>query len=222
MEHLVGVEVEVAVDLAGGDVVEPGDPARPPGRLQEGLGADDVGAEEPARVEDGQAVVRLGREVHDRVDLVLAEGALGPLQVADVAPDEGDPVADVVEVGQVAGVGEQVVGHHVVAGVVLGPVTDEVGTDEPGTAGNEESHGANATGPASPGANDPGSGAGPAATQHSTPGGRVVGPSVVGGAVVDVGWPSVVVVGPPAPAPLVAMVVVGRGAGATGPTVIPS
>ena len=91
------------------------------GRLEHGLGPEHVGPEEPARVEHGQAVVGLGGEVHDRVDLVLAEGLEGELAVADVAVDEGDPVLDVGQAGPVPGVGEGVVGDHGVVGVLLAP-----------------------------------------------------------------------------------------------------
>ena len=59
------------------------------------------------------------------------------LEIADVALDEGDPVLDVGQVGAVAGVGEHVEGDHVVVGVLLDPVADEVGADEAGTAGHE-------------------------------------------------------------------------------------
>ena len=110
-EGVVGVEGQVAVDLAGRDVVEARH-AGVPGGLEHGLGAEHVGAEEPARVEDGQAVVGLGGEVDDRVDGVLAQRGQGELAVADVAVDEGDPVLDVGQVGPVPGVGEGVVGHH--------------------------------------------------------------------------------------------------------------
>ena len=65
----------------------------------------------------------------------------GCLEVADVALDEGAPVRHVVEVGQVAGVGEHVVGDDGVVGVLVHPVAHEVGADEPGAAGHEEVHG---------------------------------------------------------------------------------
>ncbi len=110
------------------------------GRLGQGLGAEHVGPEEPGRVEDGQAVVRLGGEVDDHVDLVLGQGLGHRLEVADVALDEVHPALQVVEVGQVPGVGEHVEGHHGVLGVVVDPVPDEVRADEAGAAGDEKSH----------------------------------------------------------------------------------
>ena len=47
---------------------------------------------------------------------------------------------DVVEVGAVAGVGEQVERDDVVVRMALEPVADEVRADEPGAAGDEQAH----------------------------------------------------------------------------------
>ena len=41
--------------------------------LEQGLRAEDVGAEEAAGIEDAETVVRLGGEVDDRVDALLGE-----------------------------------------------------------------------------------------------------------------------------------------------------
>ena len=99
-EGVVGVEGEVAVDLARRDVVEPRDLGLARG-LEHGLGPEHVGAEETARVEDGQAVVGLGGEVDDRVDVGAARRvAQGEIAVAHVAVDEDDPVLEVDEVGR--------------------------------------------------------------------------------------------------------------------------
>ena len=138
-ELLVGVEREIAVDLAGRDVVKPVDAGRARG-FEQGLGAEDVGAEEATRIDDGEAVVRLGSEVDDRVELLLAQHALGELAVADVSFDEDDPVVHVLEACSVARVGEQVEDDDVIVRVPLEPVADEVRADEPGAAGDEDPH----------------------------------------------------------------------------------
>ena len=138
-EHLVGVEGQVPVDLAGGDVVEPGHPVAA-GRLGQGLGPDHVGLEEPRRIQDGQTVVGFGREIHDDVDVVIGQGRGHTVEVTDVALHEGDPVLHIGQVGPVACVGEHVEGHDGVIGMAVDPVADEVGSDEPGTAGHEQSH----------------------------------------------------------------------------------
>ena len=84
--------------------------------LEQGLRAEDVGAEETAGVEDGEAVVRLGGEVDDRVDALLGEQPLGRVEVADVADREPD--AELVEVARIAGVGELVECDDVVVRMV--------------------------------------------------------------------------------------------------------
>jgi hypothetical protein len=135
-ERLVGIEGKIAVDLTGRDVVEPRH-LGVPGRLEHGLGPEDVGAEEEARIEDGEGVVGLGGEVDDRVDRVAPQRLEGEPHVADVTPDEADPVLDVGQGRPVPGVRQGVVGDHGVVGVVLHPVTDEVRTDETGAPGHE-------------------------------------------------------------------------------------
>ena len=138
-EHLVRVEREIAVDLAGGNVVKPLHPDRPR-RLEQRLGAEHVRAKEAPGIDDRQAVVRLGREVHDRVELLVAQQSLGQLAVADVSFDEDDPVFNVLEARSTAGVGEQVEDDEVIVRMPLEPEADEIRADEPGAAGNEHSH----------------------------------------------------------------------------------
>ena len=83
--------------------------------------------------------MRLGGEVDDRV---APGGRLGDrLGVADVADDELD--ADALEVRRVAGVGQLVEHAHLVAGGQ--EPLDEVGADEPGPAGDQHAHRAQAT-----------------------------------------------------------------------------
>ena len=139
MEGLVRIERQVPVDLAGRDVVETPDTGLP-GRLEHRLGPEDVRAEEEARVEHGQRVVRLGGEVDDGVDPLAPQRLLGGDRIADVPLDEDDPVLDVGQAGSVAGVGEDVVDDHMVLGVLFDPVTGEVRPDKTGTSCNEKAH----------------------------------------------------------------------------------
>ena len=67
----------------------------------------------------------------------LRERLLGRLEIADVPLDEDDAVLDVGQVGAVPGIGQHVEGHHLVLGVLLDPVADEVRPDEAGTSGHE-------------------------------------------------------------------------------------
>ena len=128
-EGVFRVERQVAVDLAGRDVVEARHPV-PAGGLEQCLRAEDVGTEEAPGIDDGKAVVRLGGEVDHRVDLLLGQQPLGRVEIADVADRE--PHAEAVEVARVAGVGELVERHHVIVRMALEPPADEVGADEPG------------------------------------------------------------------------------------------
>ena len=65
---------------------------------------------------------------------------LGELAVADVALHERDPILDGRQALAISGVREQVVDDELVVRVALEPVVDEVGADEPGSAGDEEAH----------------------------------------------------------------------------------
>ena len=109
------------------------------GGVEEGHVPKHVRAEEARRIDDGEAVVRLGREVHDDFDPLVAERALG-VAVADVALHEHDPVVDRGEVRPVAGIREQVEDDDVVVRVPLEPVVHEVRADEAGPAGDEQPH----------------------------------------------------------------------------------
>ena len=77
-------------------------------RLEEQLRAEDVRTCEEARIDDGEAVVRLGREVDDDVDRVLAEHVLDQVDVCDVRLDERNALLRALEVRPVSGVRQEV------------------------------------------------------------------------------------------------------------------
>ena len=58
------------------------------GGLQQVVRADDVGVDEGAGADDRAVDVGLGREMHDRVDLLLAQQRLDRLPIDDIAFDE--------------------------------------------------------------------------------------------------------------------------------------
>ena len=68
-------------------MVEPLD-AGAAGGLEHRLRADHVRPEEAPRVDDGERVVRLGGEVDDHLDPLVAQRLLGELVVRDVALHE--------------------------------------------------------------------------------------------------------------------------------------
>ncbi len=142
MKDVVGVEGEVAVDLAGRDVVEPGHvPAGGRPRARVWVPRTLVRKNSP-----GSRTARLlwdSAAKWTTVSIGVGPDRLeGGVAVTDVTVDERDPVLDVGQVGPVPGVGEGVVDDHVIVGMVLHPVADEVGTDETGATGHEQMHGA--------------------------------------------------------------------------------
>ena len=68
---------------------------------------------------DGEAVVRLGGEVDDRVHALVADDALRQVAVGDVALHEHDPTLDILQAGTVARVREQVERDDVVVGMSI-------------------------------------------------------------------------------------------------------
>jgi hypothetical protein len=117
--------------------MEPGD-APLTGGFEERLRPEDVRAEEQTRVEYRQTVVRLGCEVHDHVNTVVAEQEVDEIELTDVALDELDVLAEAGQVGQVPRVGERVEDDDAVFWMPLGPVPHKVRPDEAGATGDEE------------------------------------------------------------------------------------
>ena len=135
-EGLVGLERQIAVHLAGRDVMEALDAVASRG-LEQHLRPDGVRSREQSGVEHREAVVRLRREVDDDLDLVLRQRARRRLGIGDVAVHERDVVRHVLAHARVR---EQVVGDDVIRRVALAPVADEVRADEAGGAGDEDAH----------------------------------------------------------------------------------
>src|SRR5205814_9237884 len=104
--------------------------------FEQRLRAEDVRAEEAAGVDHREAVVRLGGEVDDDLDPLLAEQALDKLAVADVPLNEAHVQS--VEVARVARVREEVERDDVVVRMPPEPPVDEVRADEAGGAGDKE------------------------------------------------------------------------------------
>ena len=110
--------------------------------IEQRLRPEHVRPEEPRRIDHRQRVVRLGSEVDHDLRAALAQRRLGELAIADVALDERDPILDHGQALPVTRIGEEVVDDELVSGVTREPVVDEVGADEAGSAGDEETHGA--------------------------------------------------------------------------------
>ena len=136
-EQLLAVEREVAVHLARRDVMEAVDPDAA-SRLEQRLRADDVGAEERPGVDHGQAVVRLGGEVHDDVD------PFAPAPARRARSRRCRPVRTRCGPRRHRGWDGGVVSRSSTTAwsrVVFDPVPREVRSDEAGAAGHENVHG---------------------------------------------------------------------------------
>ena len=148
--HLVGADVRVntlgmrqfqgTVHLVRRDVVE--QLAVPPaipvmlGRLKQRQGAKDIGPREGERVLDGAVHVALGSKVDHAVDIVFLKDSAHRPEVADVGAHEHiiRGLFDILQVGQVARVGQLVQVHDAVLGVLGHEEAHDVAPDEARTA----------------------------------------------------------------------------------------
>ncbi len=103
--------------------------------------AEDVRGDEDIGVGDGTIDMRLGGEMHHRVDVFLAQEFFHARPVANVTDHESEARLRLaaVEVSPVPGVGERVQHHHAITRVGGEPVLGEMRTDEARTAGDEQS-----------------------------------------------------------------------------------
>ena len=138
-EPLRIVELQIAVDLVGGHVMQP-HPV-PAYRFQDDERPDHVGLQERRRI--GQRVIHMGfgREVHHRVRLGDQLG--NEVRVGDVALHQPDLVLDGSQRFAAARVGHGVQNRHRVVRVVAHGGVHEIGADEAGATGDQQPHGGN-------------------------------------------------------------------------------
>ena len=122
--------------------------ADPASGVTKRLCTEHIGAKEAGGIVNRKAVVRLGGEVHHRRHLFLREQVLDEVLIRDVAPHEPHLAClfERREGRPIAGIGERVEDHNGVVGMTIRPKADEVGTDEPGSAGDEKAHRPNGSG----------------------------------------------------------------------------
>ncbi len=142
--------LESAVDLVGGDVVETLAlellrQALPVefGGLEEAEGAHHVGLREGEGVLDGAVHMALGGKVDDAVDVLVLHQLVDTVEVADVHTDEliVGLVLDVLEIGQVAGVGQLVEVDDAVLRILVDKQAYHMASDKSGSAGDDDIHG---------------------------------------------------------------------------------
>ena len=137
-------QLQGSVNFIGGDMVESLalEVAFPAGLcgLEEGEGSHHVGLCKGERVLDGAVHVAFGGEVDDAVDLLFAHQCEDAVEVADVHLDEAvvGLVFDVLEVGEVAGIGKFIDVDNPVLGIFLDKQADDVASDEACASGNDD------------------------------------------------------------------------------------
>ncbi len=127
------VQLEIAVHLVGGDVVQP-DPVCAY-RFQDREGADDVAVQERLRIRDRVVDVGLGGEVHDGVR--LADQRAHQLGVGDIALHQPDTVGHRCQRLLAARVRHRIEHGHRCGECLTKGEMHEVRPDEPGAAGDQ-------------------------------------------------------------------------------------
>jgi len=109
-------------------------------RVEQRLRSNHVGADERGRSGDGAIDVRLGGEVHDRIDCMRLEGAAHPFEIADVAVDEPDApaAAQSFDAGEIARIGQRIENCHATVRLSRAPMPGEIRADESGTTGDQD------------------------------------------------------------------------------------
>ena len=140
-------EFECAIDFVGRDMVETLalvslGKAFPIefGGLEEGERAHHVGAGKSKGIFDRTVDVALGGKVDNALYLVLLHEGVEGVEVADVHLDKRivGLVLDVLEVGEVARVGEFVETDDMVVGILVDEKSNDVAADKTGTTGDDD------------------------------------------------------------------------------------
>ena len=107
------------------------------GGLEHGQGAEHIGPREGEGVLDRAVHVALGRKVDHAIDAVFLKDSAHCLEVADVGTHEHvvRSLLDVLQVGQVAGIGQLVQVYDTVPGVLVHEEAHDMTPDEASTAG---------------------------------------------------------------------------------------
>src|SRR5262245_55933612 len=92
------------------------------------------------RRHDRPVHVTLGREMHDRVEIMLVEQILGQVPIANVAVHEQEclVVLERVEIGAVAGIGQGIENDDAICRSQTAPMQDEIGADKSCAAGYQK------------------------------------------------------------------------------------
>jgi hypothetical protein len=109
--------------------------------LEQRVRADHVRLDEGVRTVNGPIDVRLGSEMHDGIDFLTTQQLLDQLAIANISADEAElgPAHRRFEICRVACVRERIQDDQRIARMLPKPMVNEVGANEAGAAGDEES-----------------------------------------------------------------------------------
>ena len=102
--------------------------------LKQRMCAHYIGFNKRIRPGDRAVYMTLSSKMHQGIDSVLAQRLQHAIIVADVSVDKTEAfiLPQPSKVGLIAGIGEGVIGHHAVLGMIAHPVVDKVSPDESG------------------------------------------------------------------------------------------
>ena len=120
--------------------------AVPPGAIEQHARADYVRVNEVERIVNTTINVRFGREVDDRVKLVIGHERIHLIGIGDVGFEKFVALAmfldHAVEIGQITGIREDIDVSHVRRLVMLQNIPNKVAPDESAATGHQYAHSA--------------------------------------------------------------------------------
>jgi len=82
--------------------------------------------------------VSFGCKMDDCIDLILMKNGINEIPVTNVTLNKGIPggISNVIQVLQVSGIGKSILINDTNIPIFMQQIMDEIGSDEPGTAGH--------------------------------------------------------------------------------------
>lgn len=112
-------------------------------RLEHGESTHDIGLGKGKGILDGAVDMTLRGEMDDAVDVLAAHEIGDSLKIADVGFDESivGAVFDILQVGEVTGIGQFVDIENVIVGVLVDKKLDYMCADKTGSSSDDDVHG---------------------------------------------------------------------------------
>ena len=117
----------------------------PAGAIEQHARADDIGVNEIERIVDAAVDMRFGREIDDRIKLMLGHERIHLIGICDIGFEKLVAFAmffdHAVQIGEVARVSEHIDVGHVRRLVMLQNIPNKVAPDESAATGYKDAHG---------------------------------------------------------------------------------